>query len=74
MRTIRTYSAHGPTWGTGAHPSPAAAKAAADGRPIEVIRWRDGDADRPGLHGFGVFVAAGVHERVPHSGATVEDA
>lgn len=72
MRTIRTYSAHGPTWGTGAHPTPAAAKAAAvsmDRGPIEVVRWRDGSADRPGLHGFGVFVAAGVHERVTLSGA-----
>lgn len=75
MRTIRTYSAHGSTWGTGAHPTPAAARVAADamGRgPVGVIRWRDGNADRPGPHGFGAFVAAGVHERAPLPGANKE--
>lgn len=76
MRTIRTYSAHGSTWGTGAHPTPVAARVAAetlDRGPIEVIRWRDGNADRPGLHGFGAFVAAGIHERPPPSGANGAD-
>lgn len=72
MRTIRTYSAHGSGWGTGACPTPAAARSAGEHRQGGTfdIWWRDGNADRPGPSGYGAFVASGIYERATPSGSS----
>jgi hypothetical protein len=75
MRTIRTYSAHGSGWGTEACPTPTAARVAGIRRQGGTfdIWWRDGNADRSGLSGYGAFVASGIYERAPHIGSTTQE-